>query len=656
MEPLARLNGFATVRLLQSLKLSQSLLSLPPPSRVAADALSDELSVRVPARQPHEYDVQGSAGAVGDVGARVARAAARMMSLRAHAATRAMTQSSLRKLRHRLMRDVFASVSSLSVSQVEAGSLPVVLRLPGCIINTSRVRLDRLRLAGWRAEGSASDMVAELPPSLADEDMVGEAPTQLEIMHVLWDKAFEETLQLPLSYGPVFFLQVRRPGSDEVIRFSQSTELPQGKTLRQPWVLTLPVTASVPPEANDQLGSRMIPFGSSFDYDQTRVFSDRNWFWNTEGFTLRTRPGVDNGHRISVNVHTLARSLFSVWKVEEGCDGAPESRNYKDHCGVCKGDNSTCSGCDGKPNTGRDKDCSGHGACKLIAGMEESRCACVTGWYDVMCSTYCNHDIKCSGHGMCFSTATGHPDDGKICLCQQGWLHGDAPPFCAEPDPTFSALIPSSSGVNQTAIALQQKATERFILIIILPSIAGALLVCFGTYRILYSRKIQEAKWRKTQIYYPQPQLECKAEERPDDLVAQPDENGWSNVELPAPSDSFAHGPAGGQFASRRLSESRHRLGELAQDSMALRANNMRWQVRGKDTVTRYLVGPDAVSDAVVAWDDDGREAEIESHAAAPVSGGSFLPAWLGQPASLRASGPSAGEGGQGDDDVEIAI
>ena len=169
-------------------------------------------------------------------------------------------------------------MSSLSVSQVEAGSLPVVLRLPGCIVNTSRVRLDRLRLSGWRAEGSASDMVAELPPSLADEDMVGEAPTQLEIMHVFWDRAFEKTLQLPPSYGPVFFLQVRRPGSDGVIRFSQSTELLQGKILRQPLVLTLPVTchgqshqnetcptASVPREANDQLGSRMIPFGSSFE-------------------------------------------------------------------------------------------------------------------------------------------------------------------------------------------------------------------------------------------------------------------------------------------------------------------------------------------------------------------------------------------------------
>ena len=89
---------------------------------------------------------------------------------------------------------------------------------------------------------------------------------------------------------------------------------------------------------------------------------------------------------------------------------------------------------------------------------------------------------------------------------------------------------------------------------------------------------------------------------------------------------------------------------------MALRANNMRWQVREKNTVTRYLVGPDAVSDAGVVWDDDVREAEIESHAAAPVSGGSFLPAWLGQPASLRAAGPSVGEQGQGDDDVEIAI
>ena len=49
-----------------------------------------------------------------------------------------------------------------------------------------------------------------------------------------------------------------------------------------------------------------------------------------------------------------------------GCDGVPNSGLINDACGICNGDNSTCSGCDGIPNSGLEFDecgiCGGSGA------------------------------------------------------------------------------------------------------------------------------------------------------------------------------------------------------------------------------------------------------------------------------------------------------
>jgi len=52
-----------------------------------------------------------------------------------------------------------------------------------------------------------------------------------------------------------------------------------------------------------------------------------------------------------------------------GCDGTPNSGLVNDACGVCDGDNSTCSGCDGVPNSGLEND-----ACGVCDG-DNSTCA-----------------------------------------------------------------------------------------------------------------------------------------------------------------------------------------------------------------------------------------------------------------------------------------
>ena len=338
-----------------------------------------------------------------------------------------------------------------------------------------------MQLTGWRAEGNGTAFVAVLPPSLLEEMAGGDALADLEVMHVFCDGegglgTMDQMLGLPPSFGPHFFLQLRRKGSDKAVRFNEPLTLP--------WQLYCPVTVPVPERQNTFLGSRAIAFGAFFDYDEARYSWEQNWFWSTQGLSLKTRPSINNDFVLRTNVRTLAYSLFSVWQVEEGCDGVPESAAYKDHCAVCGGDNSTCSGCDGIPNTGRDKQCSGHGECRKIEGLETIRCQCIDKWYDIMCSNFCDDKADCSGHGLC------HPDDGARCLCFQGWLHGEAKPHCKDPDPNTVSAAPVGAGPNKTAIALQAAATQQFVLTILLPGIGGALLLCFAGYRIGWRRRM----------------------------------------------------------------------------------------------------------------------------------------------------------------------
>ena len=77
------------------------------------------------------------------------------------------------------------------------------------------------------------------------------------------------------------------------------------------------------------------------------------------------------------------------------------SGKFFDDCGICGGTNGTCSGCDGLPNTERDKGCSGKGECAYfyedfpLLGIydvfvpEKSKCACVTDFYGDMCAVRC---------------------------------------------------------------------------------------------------------------------------------------------------------------------------------------------------------------------------------------------------------------------------
>jgi hypothetical protein len=351
------------------------------------------------------------------------------------------------------------------------------------VVNSSHVRQEKLQVDGWLAQGNASRIEMFLPPTVLLEELSeGGMPASLEIMHIFVHQSFEATLNLPESFSPLVILQVRRKGSSQGLPFVEP--LSGGG-----WDLYLPLTKQVPEARDSFLGTRQIPFGAWFDYDPTRGDREANWLWRTQDMSLATRPDpLANDNMMHMKMYTLERSLYSIFHVEEGCDGAPKSRVYRDHCAVCGGDNSTCSGCDGIPNTGRDKGCSGHGRCEEIVGLDEIKCKCVDKYYDIMCSTFCDDKVQCSGNGMC------HPEDGRKCICFQGWLHGtDAfpGPFCAKPDPNFKGVAAGvSAGMTEEDWARQQEATNTFLLTVLLPATLGAVVVLYGCYRILWRRKM----------------------------------------------------------------------------------------------------------------------------------------------------------------------
>ena len=386
-----------------------------------------------------------------------------------------LTVSSLRNLQYKIMNELVAMVSSLSLSQAPVNRKPVVLHLPGCTINSSHVSVVELTKAGWKAEGNGSDVVATFTPAMLTQPVIGPAltGTSLEIMHVFWQRAFDKTLNLPQAFGPLSNFQLRRRGSDTPIQFSEP--------MTSAWQLQMPLTEEVPEKLDEFYGSRQIPFGAWFDEE------GYNWHWNPRMLALKTRPSTGNGNLLTMSVFTLSPSLYSIFLVEEGCDGRDQSRVYQDHCAVCGGDNSTCSGCDGIPNTGRDKGCSKHGKCQKIQGIDEIKCACIDKWYDIMCSTYCDDRIHCSGHGMC------HPDDGRSCICMPGWLAGDGKypsPSCSERDPT---VVTIGGVMDEKSIALEKAARANFlrtVLTAVLPAVCGAIVVGYVCFRMLFRYKL----------------------------------------------------------------------------------------------------------------------------------------------------------------------
>ena len=122
-----------------------------------------------------------------------------------------------------------------------------------------------------------------------------------------------------------------------------------------------------------QSGAKRILYGAAF--------SQSSWSWQTAG--IKKEP---EGSGRFITIETSSFGYYSLVTAIQGCDGIDLSNSVLDACGICGGDNSTCSGCDGVPNTGRSRNCSGHGFC--VSGL----CSCNTSWFGVMCDILCRYN------------------------------------------------------------------------------------------------------------------------------------------------------------------------------------------------------------------------------------------------------------------------
>lgn len=95
------------------------------------------------------------------------------------------------------------------------------------------------------------------------------------------------------------------------------------------------------------------------------------------------------------------------------CEDEPLGPSINDQCGVCGGDDGTCSGCDGIPGTGRFKNCSGHGRCI----PNEPNCQCEAFYYDIMCATFCRCAPSFCAHAMPPSAVARAGVGMLVCEC-----------------------------------------------------------------------------------------------------------------------------------------------------------------------------------------------------------------------------------------------
>jgi len=232
-------------------------------------------------------------------------------------------------------------------------------------------------------------------------------------------------------------------------------------------ILRLPIS--------EQSALELTEFGVTTPTQQGRVAACLNWNevtrrWDNEGLTQA--PGADATQKLClkragtppviecsyfVECATTHLSYFAVAESPLDCEGVVLGGTAFDHCDVCGGDNSTCSGCDMIPNAIEDgvrldRDCSGHGACNggyrcsccadnlhtvtmggEIAGTSSKLTICP--WFGVMCHRFCTRSlyegidagsaaqkIHCSGHGSCMEPLQG----GAIgCECDPGSADGN---------------------------------------------------------------------------------------------------------------------------------------------------------------------------------------------------------------------------------------
>ena len=458
----------------------------------------------------------------------------------------------------------YSQISSFSVVRSVVGQRPSVITMPTFTINTSRVDISSFIASGFEMNMEGTFSKVKLPKNLLD--YLSGAPyttwpvQQLELAHTLFTYAGNP---FPGAVGPMVTIEVRQAGSSVPVSLGQLGSVKPSQV-----EMVLKVEGNRSTFVDSTTGARFGVYGEYFD--------ETNFKWSPAGITVDTE--FQDG---TLLVYSRHLSHFAAVEVAAGCDSVPLSGKSLDSCGVCGGDNSTCSGCDGIPNTGRNTLCSGHGSCR---NPYSDRCRCEANYYGPDCENLCRVNVECSNNGMCNFV------DGRSCICNKGFgsLAGVVypGPFCTE---KVAIGIGDTSTSND--VGLPQN-TVTFILTIVLPSVIGCL-VCSGLmYFIINYRKRQLKFIRKTVIEFPQPQLLIPAESRPDPMVMNPDATGWTNFDLPEPTAQFSYGPNSGQLATAIAASQRAAINHMSIERIERRTKVMKDTIISKTNKKKYVKGP----------------------------------------------------------------
>jgi len=132
-----------------------------------------------------------------------------------------------------------------------------------------------------------------------------------------------------------------------------------------------------------------------------------------------------------------------------GCDGLPNSGLVIDACGVCGGNNSTCEGCDGVPNSGKVFDicgvCGGNGSSCIVSNYCNGISSCTT-CNTLVGSTQKRYCVWCNTTDSCI-------DVSQSTECSTGLLYTCPVNSTVPPNPGSAAAQNQGSGTNIGAIA-----------------------------------------------------------------------------------------------------------------------------------------------------------------------------------------------------------
>jgi len=518
-----------------------------------------------------------------------------------------------------VMSDV-SGISALSVKIAVRGARPSETSNDAYTITTWRVAASTIALSSPPMHFEMEGVKAILPSRLLNN--LGSPLEQnagIDVMLVAWNAASNP---VPGAIGPFVGVEVRSAGSQ--------TALPLAFPMVAPVRVELAITRNISKYIDPVTGQGFAPLVHRFDR--------ATWDWTSSRDELMPVSSTQT----SIRADTRHLSFFSALQVSSGCDAIALSPLIFDHCTVCGGDNSTCSGCDWIPNSGRDRLCSGHGRC----GVE--RCSCVSGWFGVMCQNFCRDETFCSGHGQCT------PQDGLSCTCDEGWETRNAGNVSARGP--FCTREPGSEGALGTEYEAEKKASLTMILATSIPVATFVLIVACIAYWYVTRQAREAAALRKTILDFGQSHSHLEGgiakqivktrtkkivEESPSAIVVAPsaiaralapltDEDAEEMQEMQEDDHlraeaSFSYGPNSGYLAQAVAATTKTNIGQFSFERIDRRTKVMRNQMLKRQTVAKYAAPKGTVEET--GWLENGDDYRMLENGA-PVNDESVRESW----------------------------